>query len=500
MIVKLIAALLIIFASIAAERMDILALSDSHHSLILNKGALEGVATGMRGRFILYTKKDEEPLRFVASAEAIKVHSNYSFWFLTEIDTPAALVKGEKLLFIPDTSLGAGVRDYVIGEKRVVLNDNQTTESYQREEVEGLPGEYIYGINKYQKGEQLLETELESLEDIEMYSYDSWSTGWARDLDGLGKGVRSYNMNQPLAVDKSVIAEELKQQQLTSIAKGGLEAINQQGGVGALHREAAKKQSYQNSYQVMKEKSQRKHKIETWARNKIRDEGELWSGAMDDDELREFFLRSGIANEKARRSQVLDYHLKHEVLLRYSTGIANNVTDDDLTNQGQPYELSAGYDFHLGRTAESLDRFSVELLLSTSNNYFDAGGRNVQSQQMDYSAGLNMYFYNRPTSLNKYIWYMGVGMKGGSATFSLARSQATYSYQRHFMPTAQLGLKYRFYSGEVLGDKVGFGVNLALNYEYMKFTSNEDMTSVSNVSEQVAVGDLKLSAGLCIYF
>ena len=83
----------------AMDSMRVLRISTSGNTIILNRGHLEGIKHGDKGRLVHQEGLDKPKLSYVAEAEAIKVYDKYSFWILSNIDNGQLVVEGQKLLF-----------------------------------------------------------------------------------------------------------------------------------------------------------------------------------------------------------------------------------------------------------------------------------------------------------------------------------------------------------------------------------------------------------------
>ncbi len=479
------------------ERIEVLEISSSKKTMIIDKGHLRGVKVGDKATFILFSDSEEPLLEFAAFGEAIKVHTNYSFWYLSEIKKKELLVKGERLHLLSYDSFMAGARPLQIKQEKGVIDEHDTEGTYIRSRQEGVPSDKVRFQGKYEGGRELVKTVPLQQQDIETLEIDKWSKGGTKKIDDFEDEVEVRHFEEPALSDTNDIRESENIDNLKRLTQGLVSrSKHDRGWVDKLHRERKNRVSYVNAYKsAKKDKSEG---IQLWAINKIKRDGPFWSADMSDSELRRFFKESGIAKEKAKQNYILDNLMKHEVQLGYAFGVSQNVSDSDLTNKGQSYSLNLDYEYNLGRTSTSLELFSIDIGLSAAKNFFDGGNGNASSSQFDYGATLNFYFYNKPSSLNKYIWFVGIGMKGGNATV-LSTEGTSYSYQRYMMPMGRIGLKYRFFTGEMFGDTFGLGVNFFINYEYMKLSSLENLGS-SNLNEVIEFTDIKVAGGLSVYF
>ena len=83
------------------EEIEIKNISNSGRSLVVDRGSLEGLRVGQLARLYLnQTQRDGDgpTYPYIAEAEIIKVHRNYSFWLLRDIEQNSVIKPGQRLL------------------------------------------------------------------------------------------------------------------------------------------------------------------------------------------------------------------------------------------------------------------------------------------------------------------------------------------------------------------------------------------------------------------
>ena len=221
---------------------------------------------------------------------------------------------------------------------------------------------------------------------------------------------------------------------------------------------------------------------------------------MDDDQLRSYLIETGIEGELRRQKRSLNEKGGSEITIRYTTNLTTNTTDEDDNYQGTDYALSLAYEWHLSTTLESLENFTLELEVERGISHYDVGGINGRIAEGSLKGYVNWYFWNAPNSLYKYMPYVGVGIKRGNGELESAEFDNIYTYQILGFPSGHVGLKYRFKSGDVKDEtlKMGFGLNLQLKYESMRYNVNDIL--VDDITPSFVTTQTRLSIGFNIYF
>ena len=226
----------------------------------------------------------------------------------------------------------------------------------------------------------------------------------------------------------------------------------------------------------------------------------MWSASLNDKELRDYFMKNGIAEERRRQNFAIDNRIGNEAFIRYSWNTSVNYSDTDQNNQGQGYSFVFGYEYHLIRAIKGLENWSVDVFWELALDYYDLGNINGKAQMSFLGGYFNYYFYNMPTSIKKFIWYAGVGMKFGSAQMENPELNATYGYGVQALPSYQLGIKYRFDPGDEVDDvaRIGWGINFLFQTSLLKFSTNDQI--VDDINGSFEAQDTRFSIGLAFIF
>ena len=160
--------------------------------------------------------------------------------------------------------------------------------------------------------------------------------------------------------------------------------------------------------------------------------------------------------------------------------------------------MGIGYDYFLMRTTPKLNHFSLELFLDTSNNYYDFGTKNALSNEFSLKFSINWYL-RLPSTLRKYIWYIGTGIGSGQASIKNISFSKRYTAQISEFPFLHLGLKYRF-GGREKGDwfNKSVGLHFLLSTGMRRLTVVEQITD--SIEASLNVGGVKFSGGVNFLF
>ena len=85
-------------------------------------------------------------------------------------------------------------------------------------------------------------------------------------------------------------------------------------------------------------------------------EGELWSVDMNRDQLRDFFVASGIAIERERQKFALQNEVGHEVFILYGMDLNSHIDSSDKNYQGSGVSLESVMIIFM-RTTPKLNHF-----------------------------------------------------------------------------------------------------------------------------------------------
>ncbi len=204
--------------------------------------------------------------------------------------------------------------------------------------------------------------------------------------------------------------------------------------------------------------------------------------------------------EIKQRKKQLKQRLGNEIILKFNKGL-NEATDTrDENNQGAAKSFDIGYEFHLMRAAEFLQKVTVDLYYSFGRNYYDAGLINVQAEEKSFLFGLNYYLYNNPSVLEDFMIYLGSSYRMGSALLGASTLSQKYLYSISSLPIIHTGIKYRFDLSESYYTflKVGVAFMGVLSYEPTTVTKEEVVPS--SVEGKIHSNQFKLALGISVMF
>ncbi len=482
-------------------------ISTSKKSLIVDNGKFEGVTIGTKGKLYFVDKTagfDKPSYVFIADGEAIKVHNNHSYWFLKNIENYSLIEKGREIVIFRITT-----------DKRRNLKVRQThkVSQSQDKDVRGqsVPEDLVFLEDQFRSSSKLFESYPTREQDIESVENAKFN-GAGEEYDEKFNEVKKIKYIPPRKFDKKV--SEIKKKKELEVfdltTKGSTDKINNlKNGIYSLYQGQERsgdvgrdKNDLPSIYEKIRDEEIAKAEISPRAVAKLKQEGPLFSSGLTDDQLREFYIRSGIEKELRRQKEVLEEKASHEINIRYATGISDHSTTDDPNHQSADYSISVGYEFHLANSLESLENFTIELTLEQGVGHYDLGGVNGRFTEAAIKGHANWYFWNSPSKLNKYLPYVGVGFKRGNADVTSFALSSDYSFSYVGLPSFHTGIKYRFKAGDTVDDwvKIGFGLNFMISQEATTYSIIDTVSSEDNINSQFSISQTKMLVGVNLYF
>jgi hypothetical protein len=499
------------------QHIDLLDVSTSGKSLVLDRGALEHYEEGLYARFYLQRGTKEYPKVFlVAEGELIKSFPKKSFWYLRKVFIPDAIKRDSKLLVFTNKDVDSG-RVLTIKERTSVSSQTyDDPDMFIAEEPEQIPARFAKEEADYEAGPDIFD------------QYENEIKGSTKNTNVMATNYQTYQnkkgpynaefgdlTNERYYVDKKLVqlgdikkAEDKKLfetmsehylKQANNMAFGIKGFYKDQEKIAGLPDVSAK--SSENSfYEELKERKKHEGDLNPHVLAKYKRDGNMWSADMDDSTLRKYFIQTGIDKEAKRRALALSELDGNEILVHASFGVNSHSNTSDPNNQGSANSFGIAYDLHLSRTSANLKNWSLQFVLDKETNHYDTGIFNAQSSELSYGFYVNYYFHNNPTTLNDFILLVGAGVKNGNATLSSGNFSQEYSYQVITAPALQFMTKYRFRSGDLTEDNINAG--LSLNFGVSADMKN--LSAVDTVSEDInskfSVTDLKYTLGMSVYF
>ncbi|MBT5092766.1 MAG: hypothetical protein HOM21_00895, partial [Halobacteriovoraceae bacterium] len=311
----------------AFNGIQIVGVSESKKSVIVDRGSLEGVKTGDKARFLIQKGIANPKITYVARGEAIKVHSNYSYWYLSYVENPFLIRRGSKLLMSLQSEVLEGSRRYNIKQKKSILSDGKSFAPFLLDR-ENIPRELVFSEKNYEPSEIIVDTYSKKEQDIETTNFDNWVR--RKDPEFVEEYLDEYPLkhvnraNQVVPADK--VRRNYKQAEFDGSLKESVDKVNGlRYGLAPMYHEQKKdslgvreKITTDNYYQRLVQDKKGENFISPRAVAKIRKEGPGWSADMNDEQLRRFYNRSGIERELVRQKEAQGEKAGHELNFRYA--------------------------------------------------------------------------------------------------------------------------------------------------------------------------------------
>jgi hypothetical protein len=495
MFVKFILLVLIYSSSLWAQKnrsidasweAKILEMSASKQSFLLDLGSLDGIKVGDYA--IIYTVEGDfehpHPVK-KGLIEAIKSMGKISYWIVRSKEANYNLNRNTQVKIAKSDEILRGLRPLKY-KKQLLFHDKRDLPQNFTQEV---PESLIKKEEDHKIQQVIVETKWQHDEDGRILKYvDTKNTEKRKYDENLLSEIESIYLETPKDFITGKTVKEYKKDVFENYMEQSFAHYNRYNGIEELHYVAP------SGFKDRKESL-----INRGAVAKMKSEGALWSRDMNDDELRHYMVDSGIAQEEERRHKALHKKTGNEFLARLLFGAEDNTTTVDEQLHGTSFGGMLGYEFHLMRTTPDAESFTFEFNIGQDTNFYDFGGVNVKSKENYYKVGANYYLYNSPADLQKYLWYIGLGIKKGSSLITSATQEGRTPFSFTSFPSYQLGLKYRFKAGDVPEEvmKVGMGINLAMIYEKLKLSAINDVSET--ISGTKSFTDLKFLIGVSLF-
>jgi len=494
------------------EGAKIIEISSSKKSLILDKGHAEGFVNGDRAKF--YVKDLSEGLmypkfHYVAEGELIKLKNRESYWFLRKIERFQDLSESNSIVMVRaarDTR-----RPFIARRTLKVKGRANEQEYFQVSEDAGIPEDLIFEENDFFMSDELVKTKPTKRQNLEITRNSNY-VNVGKEFDDSFDQERKKLMTPSDEGDRNLIRQikdKAKDRVWESTARPSVEKYNNlKYGLKGLYAgiETDKNTNAHKSSDFLSISEKRliekreREKISPEVVERIKREGPRWSQGMDDDQLRQYLITTGVEGELRRQREVLEDKPGHELILRYSSALQSNTTDEDPSNRGTDYALGLAYEWHLKGTYKGLNFWTLEFGLERGISHYDVGGVNARIVEGSLKGVVNYYLWNEPSSIRKYMPYIGMGIKRGNGDLESFAFDNVYRYQLLSIPTAHVGMKYRFKSGDAKDESLNYGVGLNFQLLYESLRYNAQDTLEDDIASVIEVNQLKFSVGMNIYF
>ena len=484
--------------------------SPSGRSIIVDRGSFDGIKVGDMGRFLIQSGTMAKPqLGQVARAEAVKVLDDRSYWYLYDLFNRKPIEKDGNLLFALAPDLASGRRPFKTlktlkaKDPTSVVTAADAVPGEVRPEVESMKNNFI---------EQILidDNQIPLDHDIRTVEVNPWTKAENPEfVEAFTEQMEAIDLDQ---LESVVETSQLRDREVIKIADAIIDGTETKingltEGLPGLYAEQARDDnrefqrriSLNSVYDQAKEDSRKAELIHPRVAKKIQAGGQFWSVDMTDDQLRRYFVQSGLEAEHQRIELGLKTKPAHEILIRLNYGLTANTSSDDPNNQAPGSTANIAYEWHLMKTSPNLINWTIDLGFEYGQGRYDLGGTNVRTSESGFRLGFNYYFVNHPSTVKRYVWYTGTSFKYSSATVTAQSLSKEYDYTLMGFPSAYLGVKYRWRTGDERSHfyNLGFGWVAQLTYENYLLSTNNELSD--NISGSNQFSDLKFSVGLSIF-
>ena len=504
---------------------SLLGTSTSGNTIKIDRGSFERIKQKDIARFLVEGPGKKPEIFNVGEGEAIKVYSNYSIWHLPKVENIQKLRKAKKLFAAFYSETIKGRKRFELLQKKIVVSQEEVekkgVDQALRDVLQPVPGTLIKKGDGYSKGKKLVETKVPKKHDVETVNFGTWSKEDDHKFDAeLNREVGKKIQDNPKSLANGEIIKKKEMKKIfNSTVDGNIAKVNNsKGGPAAFYagqrkdehlRDFRRRQIIRNVYEnYLKERQKRKLQVKMaveqlaldYKRNK-KTKGGLWSADMDDEQLRRFYLESGVAREQKRQQLLATTNISNEFFFRYQRSFLDHTSDLSGFNRGVGASFEVGHEFHLVRTSKRLSPFTLGLSVGLGNGFYHLGNQiNGKASEKTFGMSVNWYFNNPPYVFRKYIFHLGTGMRVGSANVSSQDLTLDYSYQMQVFPAIYLGAKYHYQMPKEEASDFGIGMNFLFSIERIRLNTNDPVASADNIDGLISLIDIKLSAGLSLFF
>ncbi len=482
------------------EEIKIKNISNSGRSLIVDRGSLEGLKVGQLARLYLNQTESEDgkTYPYVAEAEIVKVHRNYSFWILRDIEQRSVIKPGQRLLALRrERPFGVSYKNRHV--QRVALENDSDELTSERE-------------GEYQAVEELVETP--PLRDHDMQTQTQ--TTWKSQGEEFDEG---YRQERPVFFTGPAVPpgnlEPLKSEHEKAMwrytAQSSVDKVNRlplglkhyyNDFLGRPENQSAG-ETHSFSQQSLGPDQYGRYGMALEAIEQIESEGLDFSADMEDSELRRFLVRSGIKAELERQKQAFFKKSGPNVNLSYFSSLTAHTTSEDEDQQGFGSSFALGFEYPLGNSVAALGNYSLQGGIFLGSNFYDVGGVNALFGEQSLGFYGRWYFRNSPNFIKHFMPYAGLGWRWGTSSIADADFDVvpeTLNYVFIALPSIHLGVKYRFQAGDEEWNRTGLGLGVDFQMQYEKMSFENIEVPSEEIYTQFETNHLSLGFGVNIYF
>lgn len=476
--------------------------SESGKSIILKRGMVEGLRTGLRARFY----KDEAQMEFIAVGEVIKVNDNYSFWYFKDIPDILRPKPSQKIFFALEEDVMRGRRPLKIVQTKSVLARDRD----EAMDENSVPADLIKKDDLYIEGETAVKTKATVDFDAKTNETTEWSGGGipliSNDYPGELESIRPAE--KPTLNDTSAIRRKEKKrtsQMLTDGAVDKARRAKKRGSDGAINSRArgdgTMPDSIPNEFDAYQDQLLAQTKLAAETKARVRKNGEMWSAGLSDKELRRTLVESGVIQERERRRKAASNLASHHINLRYSTSLVPQTTDIDPNHNGNNFSMALGYEYLLEHATEKLDHWALEGTIERGISYQDIGGSGINGRIAWGALGIQLHWYpyHKPTALRKFIPFVGLGLKRGNGDLQSSFLNSTYDVQVAGTDL-HAGLRFRFKAGDELTNSAAMGMGFFAMASMENSRVNITTTVQDDIDSVYDISEVRYAFGISAFF
>lgn len=495
------------------KNIQVLEISSSKKSIIIDRGNLEGIKIHDKAKFILQVGEDRPKLYTVAYGEVVKVQGNYSIWHLGRIENDEFLFQNAQLLFLPMKDVFSGRSDFRIKQEKIILAPGRPEDALNKNVI-GQKKSLIKAEENYKASDSLVETTPSRNHHLETKDFGQWkknpskTSGWNDEYRAILEGLTIEELET--VVEANLVRKLNDQWVMQSVTEGVQDKYNKEEmGLKKIYHDQKRdpndktmqaKSSIKTVFDDFKDSKKKEALLDERAIGKIKKDTAFWSGDMSDLELQEFFHKSQLSKEVKRRQRGLSHRSGHELLIKFDKGLNDTTDDRDPSNQRTSASFDIGYEFHLIRVGDFFKKFSVDLFYMMGRNYYDVGAINAHGEEKSFQMGLNYYLYNEPTSLEDFMLFVGGAYRSGRSLLDASTLSQKYLYSLTSLPIVYSGIKYRLDLSDSYNSflKVGVAFVGLLSFEPIILRSAETISD--NINGTIQSNQLKLTLGMSVMF
>tara|TARA_R110000868_G_scaffold38661_3_gene135083 strand:+ start:1468 stop:3015 length:1548 start_codon:yes stop_codon:yes gene_type:complete len=476
--------------------------SKSGKSILLNRGMVEGLKTGVRARFY----QDEAQMDFVGVGEVVKVNDNYSFWYFNNIPEQSRPRPSQKLFFAVE-------EDVLRGRRPLKIVQTKSVQARDRDEVNQenlIPNDLIQKKNSHLEGEKAVKTKATVDYDAQTLESTQWSGGgipqiveeYPGELDSVRPtdALELSDTSELRAIEREKTAGMITD---GSVQKARISKMKNNDGViaGKVRGDGYLSDSIPNEFDAYQDQVLAQTKLASETQARVKKNGEMWSAGLSDKELRRTLVESGVLSERERRRKAAANLASHHINLRYSTSIVPQTTDIDPNHNGNNFGMALGYEYLLEHASEKFANWSIEGTIERGISYQDIGGSGINGR-IAWGAlgfGLHWYPYHKPTAIRKFIPFFGVGIKRGNGDLQSAFLKQSYDVQ-YLGTDLHAGLRFRFKAGDELNSTSSMGMGFFAMASMENNRVNITTGVEDNIDSVYDISEVRYAFGISAFF